>query len=144
MSSVVEQNVELKVPVDGTYVSVVRLLISGLGTRLGLAVDEIENLKLVVGEAFLTLVEKCEQVTGLVNLHWRQAEEHIAISLTDPSGKHRSQTLANSANLALLARLGAEYKSTVVDGVEHLNIDLQVKYKDNRPFIFNERKTGRA
>ncbi len=93
----VEQNVELKVPVDASYVSVVRLLVSGLGTRIGLAVDEIENLKLVAGEAFLTIVDKCEQTLGLITLRWRQAEEHIAISLVDPSGKHRERTLANSA-----------------------------------------------
>lgn len=144
MQMPVEQNVELKVPVDATYVSVVRLLVSGLGTRLGLAVDEIENLKLVAGEAFLTLVEKCEQTLGLITLRWRQAEEHIAISLVDPSGKHRERTLANAASLALLQRLGGEYNSTIIDGVEHLNIDFKVKYEDDRPFIFNERKTGRA
>jgi hypothetical protein len=144
MQMPVDQNVELKVPVDASYVSVVRLLVSGLGTRLGLAVDEIENLKLVAGEAFLTIVDKCEQTLGLITLRWRQAEEHIAISLADPSGKHQERTLANSANLALLKRLGGEYNSTIVDGVELLNIDFQVKYKDDRPFIFNERKTGRA
>lgn len=144
MPSVVEQNVELRVPVDDSYVSVVRLLVSGLGTRLGLAMDEIENLKLVVGETFLALVEKCEQAAGLITLRWRQAEEHIAISMTDPAGKYRSRTLASSADLALLQQLGGDYNATVEDGVAHLNIDFQVKYKDNRPFIFNDRTTGRA
>jgi hypothetical protein len=139
-----EDVVELKVPVDGSYVAVVRLLISGLATRIGLGVDEIEDLKLVIGEAFLSLVEKCETAAGLVHLRWRQAEGHIAVALSDPAGKHKAQTLASAANLSLLSRLGGEYNATVVDGVRHLNIDFEVKYKDDRPFIFNERKTGRA
>ena len=138
----IAENVELKVPVDESYVSVVRLLISGLGTRLGLAIDELENLKLVIGEAFLTIVEKCGRISGLIHLKWTQDETHIHVALSDPSGKHKSVT--NAMNLALLRNLGGAYKSSVIDGVAHLNIDFDVKYEEDRPFIFNERKGGRA
>jgi len=141
MNRAVEQ-VELKVPVNAGYVSVVRLLISGLGVRLGLPVDELEDLKLVVGEVFLTIVQRCGTAVGLVHLKWRQDDRHISVSLSDPSGKHKH--VAGAANLALLKQLGGVYNSTVVDGVEELNIDFDVKYKDDRPFIFDERPTGRA
>jgi len=138
----ISSNVELKVPVSDDYVSVVRLLVSGLCTRLGLAVDETENLKMVIGEAFLTIVGKCESIAGLIHLNWKQDHSHISVSISDPSGKHKSVT--NAANLALLSKLGGEYNSTTVDGVEHLNIDFDIKYKEDRPFLFNERDSGQA
>ena len=142
MERKVNDNVELKVPVNAGYVSVVRLLISGLGTRLGLPVSEIEELKFVIGETFLTIVEKCEKASGLINLHWREREDHISVSLSDPSGKHKSVT--NAAGLALLRELGGHYDTSVVDGVEHLDIDFQIKYTEDRPFIFHDHTDGRA
>lgn len=142
MSNKFDGMVELRVPVSGEYVSVVRLLMSGLATRLGLPVEEIENLKLVVGEAFLTVVNQCQGVIGLMNLKWREHEDHITISLSDPSGEHRVVT--NTAGLALLRNLGGKYDSSVVDGVAHLDMDFEIKYKENRPFIFHDRQDGRA
>nr|MDQ3023342.1 hypothetical protein [bacterium] len=67
MTRINDNHVELKVPVAEDYVSVVRLLVSGLSTRLGLPVDEIENLKLMVGEAFLAIVHKADGIVGLMH-----------------------------------------------------------------------------
>lgn len=142
MDNRLENRVLLKVPVSADYVSVVRLLVSGLCTRLGLPVEDLENLKLVIGETFLTIVEKCESIAGLINLTWRQDEKHVTVSISDPSGKHKSVTKA--ANLAILQSLGGEYNSSVVDGVEHLDINFKLKYKEDRPFIFNDQEDGRA
>jgi serine/threonine-protein kinase RsbW len=141
--NVTEHNVELKVPVDGSYVSVVRLLVSGLGTRLGLPIDELENLKLVAGEAFLTVVEKAEGTPGLVQFKWQQDESRVSIKISDPTGKHK-ELLPNAANLALLKKLGGEYNTQVVDGTNVLNIDFEIRYQDERPFLFRERPDGRA
>jgi hypothetical protein len=137
-----DHNVELKVPVDGTYTSVVRLLVSGLATRLGLAIDDIEDLKLVVGESFLTVVAKSAGPAGLISIKWQQTPERVNVRITDPTGKHKE--LINSANLALLQRLGGEYNTAVVDGAPALDLGFEIKYRDNRPFLFNERPDGRA
>ena len=134
--------VELKVPVKADYVSVIRLLISGLGTRLGLPLDELDNLKLVVGEAFLAIIERCESVAGLINLKWKQDQQHISVSISDPAGKHKSVT--NTASLALLKNLGGEYNTSVVDGEAHLNIDFKIRYKEQQPFIFHDQEDGQA
>ena len=142
MKDTKKSTVELRIPVNADYASVVRLLISGLGARLGLPVSEIEDLKLVIGEAFLTVVEKCEQATGLINLMWQQEREQISVSISDPSGKHKSVTSA--ANLALLKTLGGKYDSTIVDGVEHLDLNFEIKYREDRPFLFHDREDGRA
>jgi hypothetical protein len=142
MTQQIDSNVELKVPVKENYVSVVRLLVSGLANRLGLPIDELENLKLMIGEAFLAIVDKCEQTNGLITLRWKEQAEHITVSLSDPSGKHKSVT--NTASLALLKRLGGTIGSEVIDGVEILNLDFDIKYSENRPFIFNDDTSGRA
>ncbi len=142
MTQQIDNNVELKVPVNESYISVVRLLVSGLANRLGLPIDELENLKLMVGEAFLAIVDKCEQTTGLISLRWKEHAEHITVSLSDPSGKHKSVT--NAASLALMKRLGGTIGSEVIDGVEILNLDFDIKYKEDRPFIFHDQPDGRA
>jgi hypothetical protein len=142
MSKTQHEMVELKVPVSEEYVSVVRLLISGLANRLGLPVDEVENLKLVAGEAFMTMVNCSEHAVGLLSLKWREVNDHISLSLAHPSGK--TLRLSSSASLALLHTLGGNYDSRVEDGVQHLDLDFDIKYKENRPFIFHDRSDGRA
>ena len=142
MSKVLDNRVELKVPVAADYVSVVRLLVSGLGSRLGLPVGEIEDLKMVVGEAFLTIVDKAEAASGLMQLAWKQEGNRITVSMSDPSGRHKSIT--SSASMALLNTLGGEISSSVVDGREQVNIDFEIAYRENRPYIFDGNDTGRA
>jgi hypothetical protein len=134
--------VELKVPVSPDYVSVVRLLVSGLATRLGLPVNELENLKLVVGEAFLTICDKAEKAAGLMRLGWKQDGANITVSLSDPSGKHKNIT--STASLALLAKLGGELRSSEIDGVPQLDLGFTIRYKEDRPYIFNDKDNGRA
>ena len=142
MTKLTEGSVELKVPVDSAYVSVVRLLISGLGTRIGLAVDEINKLKLVAGEAFLTVVENCEQTTGLVMLKWAETADNITISLFDSAGRRRN--VISAASIALVQTLGGEYQDSVVDGMNRLDIGFAIKHRENRPFIFHDSGDGQA
>lgn len=142
MRKLTEGSVELKVPVNAEYVSVVRLLVSGLGTRLGLAVDEISKLKFVVGEAFETVVEKTDRVAGLVTLKWAESADHITISLFDPAGQRRK--VINAASVALLQSLGGRFKDHVEDGVNRLDIGFDIKHRENRPFIFHDTGDGQA
>ncbi len=44
-------HVELKVPADGAYVSVLRTTTAGLAARLDFTIDDIEDLRIAVGEA---------------------------------------------------------------------------------------------
>jgi serine/threonine-protein kinase RsbW len=57
--------VELRVPAKSRYVSVIRLTISGLATRIGFSYDEIEDLKIAVGEA----------VTNVVHHAYKESED---------------------------------------------------------------------
>ncbi|GEM_PF-947427 len=135
-------NVELKVPVSPEYVSVVRLLVSGLATRLGLNVEDLEKLKLAIGEAFLTVVEQSVKASGLIRLKWTETEDSITVSLFDPAGQRKE--VINAVELQLLKALGGEYHSTVTDGVDQLDIGFTIKYEEDRPFLFHEREGGEA
>jgi serine/threonine-protein kinase RsbW len=44
-------DVALRVPADGAYVSVLRTMTAGLAARLDFTVDDIEDLRIAVGEA---------------------------------------------------------------------------------------------
>ena len=47
----VKADVALRVPADGAYVSVLRTMTAGLAARLDFTVDDIEDLRIAVGEA---------------------------------------------------------------------------------------------
>jgi len=44
-------DVELRLPADGAYVSVLRTTTAGLAARLDFTIDDIEDLRIAVGEA---------------------------------------------------------------------------------------------
>ena len=44
-------DVELRLPADGAYVSVLRTTTAGLAARLDFPIDDIEDLRIAVGEA---------------------------------------------------------------------------------------------
>ncbi|TIC88801.1 anti-sigma factor [Nocardioides sp. GY 10113] len=52
--------VELRVPADGAYASVLRTLAAGLGARLDFTMDDIEDLRVVVSEAAALVLEQAD------------------------------------------------------------------------------------
>ncbi|MCC6483441.1 MAG: ATP-binding protein [Armatimonadetes bacterium] len=54
--------IELRVPCSPEYVSVVRLAVLGLCGRIPLSYDEVEDLRLAVGEACASSVYRASQV----------------------------------------------------------------------------------
>jgi serine/threonine-protein kinase RsbW len=51
-------DVELRLPADGAFVSVLRTLTAGLAARLDFTIDEIEDLRIAVGEACALVLEE--------------------------------------------------------------------------------------
>ena len=49
--------VELKIPCDPQYISVVRLVVAGVGARAGLTVDDIDDMKVAVSEACTNTID---------------------------------------------------------------------------------------
>ncbi len=50
-------HIEMKIPALSDYVGVVRLAVSGIGTRLNFSIEEIEDLKIAVSEACTNAVQ---------------------------------------------------------------------------------------
>ncbi|MDP3889816.1 anti-sigma factor [Nocardioides sp.] len=59
-------DVELRLPADGAYVSVVRTTTAGLAARLDFTIDDIEDLRIAVGEACALVLPEAVPGSDLV------------------------------------------------------------------------------
>ncbi|WP_460853634.1 ATP-binding protein [Nocardioides montaniterrae] len=59
-------HVELRLPADGAYVSVLRTLTAGLAARLDFTIDDIEDLRIAVSEAVAMVLTQADVGTELV------------------------------------------------------------------------------
>ena len=53
-------DIELRLPADSAYVSVLRTTSAGLGARLDFTLDDIEDLRMAVGEACALVLEHAD------------------------------------------------------------------------------------
>jgi serine/threonine-protein kinase RsbW len=58
--------VELRLPADSAYVSVLRTTSAGLAARLDFTIDDIEDLRMAVGEASALVLPQAEPGSDLV------------------------------------------------------------------------------
>ena len=77
--------IEIRVPAKPQFVSVIRLTISGLASRIGFNYDEIEDLKIVASEAVTNVVHHAykEDDEGEVVIGCALYKEKIEIMVTD-------------------------------------------------------------
>jgi len=68
-------DVELRVPADRAYASVLRTTTAGLAARLDFPIDDIEDLRIAVGEACAMVLEEAEHGTDLVCGFFQQPGE---------------------------------------------------------------------
>ena len=82
-------DVELRLPADGVYVSVVRTTTAGLAARLDFLIDDIEDLRIAVGEACAMVLPEAEPETDLVCSYFLSAGKltvRVAVTATSPAG----------------------------------------------------------
>ncbi|GEM_PF-5974641 len=94
MSGPKSETIEIRLPVSAEYLTALRLFVSGLAGRLGYTVEQIDELKLAIGEAFLTLVSRLDPQVGYVRIHWELGQNSLTVTLSDPAGKTRHLTTA--------------------------------------------------
>lgn len=63
-------DVEVRVPADGAYVSVVRTTTAGLAARLDFTLDDVEDLRIAVGEACAVVLEQASSGADLEAAFW--------------------------------------------------------------------------
>ncbi len=59
-------DVELRLPAEGVYASVVRTTAAGLAARLDFTIDDIEDLRIAIGEATALAIPAADPGTDLV------------------------------------------------------------------------------
>jgi len=82
-------DVSLRVPADGAYVSVLRTMTAGLAARLDFTVDDIEDLRIAVGEACALVLPEAVPGTDLV-ADLRLTPGTLPISVSVPTSGPRS------------------------------------------------------
>ncbi|HEY4601017.1 MAG TPA: anti-sigma B factor RsbW [Cerasibacillus sp.] len=77
--------VEMRIPAKAEYVSVVRLSVSGIASRMGFNYDEIEDLKIAISEAITNTVKHAygENETGEVNIGFGIYSNKLEIMVSD-------------------------------------------------------------
>lgn len=88
-----QQNVTLTVPAQPEFLRVARMTASGLASRLGFSIDDIDDLRLALDELCFALVGKGTS-DGELTLTYTIGTNELTITGSAPSG-------ANAAPLAL-------------------------------------------
>jgi serine/threonine-protein kinase RsbW len=82
-------DVVLRVPADSAYVSVLRTMTAGLAARLDFTVDDIEDLRIAVGEACALVLPEAT-AGGDLEAEFRLQPGVLTVSVSVPSGGSRT------------------------------------------------------
>src|SRR4051812_19180753 len=103
-------DVELRVPADSAYVSVLRTTSAGLAARLDFTLDDIEDLRMAVGEASALVLPQAEPGTDLLCEFFMRPGEltiQVGVASHQPSPPDEDgfawqvlSTLANKASVS--------------------------------------------
>ena len=75
-------DVELRLPADGAYASVLRTTTAALAARIDFTIDDIEDLRMAVAEATAMVLEVADDGTDLVSsFALRPGEMTVAVSV---------------------------------------------------------------
>ncbi|MEO5852833.1 MAG: anti-sigma factor [Nocardioides sp.] len=74
-------DVELRMPADSAYVSVLRTTTAGLAARLDFTIDDIEDLRIAVGEASAMVLPEAEPGSDVV-CRFHMSPGRLTVSVT--------------------------------------------------------------
>ena len=108
--------VELRLPADGAYLSVLRTATAGLAARLDFTLDEIEDLRIAVDEACALLLPDAVPDAHL-NCSFTLSPGSLAVTVTVPSRTGRVPRRNTFAWTVLTALAGEVDASVGKDGL---------------------------
>jgi serine/threonine-protein kinase RsbW len=103
--------VELRLPADGAYLSVLRTATAGLAARLDFTLDEIEDLRIAVDEACALLLPDAVRHAELTCV-FALAAEALSVTVSVPSRTGRMPR-RNTFAWTVLTALAGEVDSSV-------------------------------
>jgi serine/threonine-protein kinase RsbW len=111
-----EDVVELRLPADSAYLSVLRTATAGLAARLDFTLDEIEDLRIAVDEACAMLLP--DAVPGAsMTCSFALADRALAVTVTVPSQTGRVPRRNTFAWTVLTALAGDVDTAVTEDGI---------------------------
>ncbi len=115
--------VRLTVPAALEYMRIVRLTASGIASRLGFDVDEIENLRVAVDELASTVVDA--GAGGELGISFRSVNGQLHIEGRTPIAAGRDLAL-DDLSAQILNAVSSEYDLSVADGDAHFSCILKI------------------
>lgn len=115
--------VELRLPADGAYASVLRTLTAGLAARLDFTMDDIEDLRISVSEAAAMVLEQADAGATL-ECRFRLATGELALSISTDSAQPESPDY-ESFGWQVLATLTAEASIDAAPGRYAVNLTVR-------------------
>ena len=113
--------VELRLPADGAYLSVLRTATAGLAARLDFTLDEIEDLRIAVDEACALLLADVPENSEL-NCVFSLSPEALSVTVTAPSRTGRKPRRHTFAWTVLTALAGEVDAAITEDGLLSINL----------------------
>jgi serine/threonine-protein kinase RsbW len=107
--------VELRLPADGAYLSVLRTATAGLAARLDFTLDEIEDLRIAVDEACALLLPDAEPGASMTCV-FALSGQTLSVTVTVPSRTGRVPRRNTFAWTVLTALAGDVDTATGDDG----------------------------
>ncbi|ANH40357.1 Serine-protein kinase RsbW [Nocardioides dokdonensis FR1436] len=102
-------DVEIRLPADGAFVSVLRITTAGLAARLDFTIEDIEDLRIAVGEACAMVLPEADEGADLVGRFFLRPGEltvSVAVASAQPAAPDYDSfawqvltTLATSADV---------------------------------------------
>ena len=96
---------EVRLPADRAYVAVLRMATAGLGARLDFTLDDIEDLRMAVGEASAILLDRARpggQLIARFRLSGARIDVDVSVDAVQPTPPDTSsfawQVLNNTAS----------------------------------------------
>lgn len=109
-------DVELRVPADTAYVSVLRTTTAGLAARLDFTLDDIEDLRMAVGEACAMVLSQATR-GGDLRCAFDLGADELTVRVTADAEQAQSpdpDTFAWQVLTALTTRASAETTDTAI------------------------------
>ena len=110
-----DDGVELSLPADGAYLSVLRTATAGLAARLQFTLDEIEDLRIAVDEACAMLLPIATPDAELSCL-FTVTDDALMVETSVPTTSTGPRLPAESFSWQVLSALADEIDAAIADG----------------------------
>ena len=123
-------DVELRLPADSAYVSVLRTTTASLAARLDFTIDDIEDLRIAVGEACAMVLPEADPATALL-AEFFLAPGRLTVRVS-VNGSEIGQPDFDSFAWQVLDTLAGEAAAQVADGQFVVTLSMDSETLDAR------------